>query len=79
MIFNKLDLKDTLAFIIGASIGILILYIYKPPPIIILKHPTPENTDSTIYKNKDGSCYKYNASEVPCSGIVLDHPIMISS
>lgn len=77
MIFNKLNLHDILAFIIGISIGIFILYIYKPYPNIIIKHPTPENVNNIIYNNKDGSCYKYTANEVPCSGIILDHPIMI--
>ena len=78
MIFNKLNSYDILAFIIGVSIGIFVLYIYKPPPNIIIKHPTPENVDNTIYRNKDGGCYKYKAKEVPCNGIVLDHPIIIS-
>ena len=78
MFFNKINIHDTLAFIVGASIGIFILYIYKPPPVVIIKHPNPENVNKTIYKNKDGTCYKYKANEVPCSGIVLDHPVLIS-
>ena len=77
MIFNKLNIYDTLAFLIGISIGVFYLYIYKPPPSIIIKHPTPNNVDNTIYKKNDGSCYKYNAKEVNCSGIALDHPIII--
>ena len=78
MIFNKLNLQDTLAFVIGISIGIFVLYIYKPPPVVIIKHPTPQNADDTIYHNKDGGCYKYKASEVACQGVILDHPIIIS-
>ena len=78
MIFNKLNLHDTLAFIFGVSIGIFLLYIYKPAPVVIMKHPTPDNVDNTIYKNKDRSCYKYTANEVACNGLVLDHPIIIS-
>ena len=79
MIFNKLTVHDTLAFIIGVSIGIFILYIYKPAPVVIIRHPTPDNVNNTIYHNKDGSCYKYKANEVDCNGIILDHPIIISN
>jgi hypothetical protein len=80
MFFNKLTLHDTLAFIIGISFGIFILYIYKPAPKIIIKHPTPHNISNTTYQNTDGSCYKYTATELTCNpnNIALDHPIVIN-
>jgi hypothetical protein len=77
MILDRLTIYDSLAFIIGVSIGVFILYIYKPPPIIIIRHPTPHNTENTIYKHTtDDSCYKYVANEVQCDNTALDHPII---
>lgn len=78
-IFNQLDIYDTLAFLVGLTIGIFLTYIYKPPPQIIIKHPTPENTNKIIYKNNDGSCYKYKATEVKCENydVILEHPVII--
>ena len=30
------------------------------------KYPTPENANSTIYKDKSDNCYKYEVDEVDC-------------
>ena len=53
------------AFFISIFIGFLIVYITTPIPDIVLKYPTPENSDRITYEDK-GSCYKYKAKEVSC-------------
>ncbi len=44
---------------LGLFLGILVLYTNKPSPKIILKRPTPDNLDGTVYKDDDNVCYKY--------------------
>ncbi len=80
MFFDKINMHDTIAFLVGISIGLVILYVYKPPPVVVVKHPTPENVDKVIYQDDDRNCYKYQAKEVKCPvnmNLVLDHPLTI--
>ena len=77
--FNKLD---PYWFIISFCIGIFICYITEPQKHIIIKHPTPDNQDSTIYSDKFDSskCFKYIANEVKCpvnKNLILDTPLNI--
>ena len=60
------DYINPFIFFISLYIGFFIVYITTPLPDIIVKYPTPENIDYTIYKKLDKGCYKYNAKEVKC-------------
>ena len=46
-----------------------------PPPHIVLKFPTPLNSD-IVYKDKSDNCYKYVATEVKCNKSALSQPII---
>lgn len=63
MFFDKLH---PLYFFIAFAVGLLICYITKPTPEIIIKFPSPYNSDNVIYKDKANSCYKYDAAKVSC-------------
>ena len=54
-----------LPFFISLFIGFLMCYVLTPPPKIVFKHPTPENTD-TIYKDESSNCYKYKVDMIEC-------------
>ena len=53
-------------FIIGIIIGIVGIIFIKPEEKIIRKYPNPEDKNPTIYKDKNGICYTYTASEANC-------------
>ena len=57
---------DPVVFIIALGIGFLMTYIFAPQPTVIMKHPTPYNTDDVTYVDNSGVCYKYRAEEVNC-------------
>ena len=64
MLLDKIHL---LAFFTAFAIGILLCYITKPKPTIIVKFPNPWNVDQTVYKDKVNSqCYKFKADKVSC-------------
>ena len=39
---------------------------FTPLPDIIIKYPTPDNTESIRYKDRADNCYKYKTTEVDC-------------
>ena len=57
-------------FIIAFAVGIFFCYITYPPPEYIIKHPTPENADHTIYRDDSDNCFKYQAKEVQCLSLI---------
>lgn len=54
-----------LPFFISLFIGLMMCYVLTPPPKIVFRHPTPENTD-TIYKDNSNNCYKYEVDMIEC-------------
>lgn len=55
------------AFVISFAIGILYVYLIRPPPTkVIHQFPTPFNT-ATVYKDAAGNCFVFDAIRVdPC-------------
>jgi hypothetical protein len=52
--------------IAGIVIGIVAILFINPEKSVIYKYPTPENSGKIIYKDKNGVCYKYTATQVDC-------------
>lgn len=57
---------DPIVFIISLCLGIMVVYTITPPPKIIVKYPTPENSGRVIYKDEAHNCFKIFSSEVNC-------------
>ena len=53
-------------FIIGAAIGSVLLYFYKPERQIIKLYPHPSETVNKVYRDHNEVCYKYTSHEVDC-------------
>lgn len=53
-------------FILGLIVGIIGILCINPEKNITYKYPTPENSDKLIYKDNNGICYRYKATEVNC-------------
>jgi len=60
------DYIDPWTFIVSFGIGVLIVYMLRKEPRIVIKYPTPENAGKVKYVDDVGVCYKYTAKEVPC-------------
>jgi hypothetical protein len=58
---------DGYYFLISLCVGIFLVYILSYQPQIIMRFPTPDNENTTIYKDKNEVCYKYKSEEVNCS------------
>jgi len=65
-----------LAFIIAFGIGILYVYISTPKAKIVIKYPTPYNSNKIVYRNDNDICYKYNVEEVKCTDNAIDQPLI---
>lgn len=53
-------------FLMGLTVGIFFVYILKPAPMVVTKFPNLENTDKVIYKDRNGTCFKYDTKTVDC-------------
>ncbi len=63
MFFDKIS---PFYFLLAFSIGLLYCYISQPQPKVIVKFPNPVNSGKIVYKNEDGTCYKFKASKESC-------------
>ena len=53
-------------FLISFSIGVMIVYLTGPPPRDIMVYPTLENVGDLLYRDKAGTCFRFNPKEVAC-------------
>ncbi len=53
-------------FVLGLLFGFFYVYIVKPAPVVITKYPNLENVESVVYKDRNGTCFKYSIKEVDC-------------
>ena len=42
------------------------MYCTAPVPEVIIKYPTPENSENTVFKDDVDNCYKFISSEIDC-------------
>ena len=57
---------DPIIFLISLCIGLFYVYLSTDKPEIIIKYPSPYNTDKIVYTDKAGMCYKYAIEKVLC-------------
>jgi len=76
-----LDKINPYVFIIAFCIGIFMCYITQPEAKVIVQHPRPDNVNSTIYRDDNMDCYKYESNEVSCPSdrtMAVEHPVRIT-
>jgi hypothetical protein len=64
--FNKLEL---LPFLIGLAVGLFIVYILKPSAVVVVRYPNLDNADKTVYRDRNGTCFKYDVKQVNCDDV----------
>lgn len=60
------DYVDPFILLISLCVGLLYTYLYVPKPSIIIKYPTPFNSDTIKYVDDAGVCYKYKVEKTEC-------------
>jgi hypothetical protein len=53
-------------FLISFAVGLFLVYVFHPPPTVVVKFPSPYNAGKVVYEDKNNSCYKYKADRVDC-------------
>ncbi len=67
-----------LPFLAGIAIAFLVFMIYKPQKQVIRQYPHPQEAETKVFKDPNGTCYKYSAHVVDCDaneGTLTDYPI----
>lgn len=67
-----------LPFVGGILLALFIFAIYKPSKEIIKKYPHPNDAEQMIFKDPNGTCYKYKGNEVNCDAneaTLKDYPL----
>lgn len=67
---------NIIAFVIAFLIGLFYAYIDVPKERIVIKYPTPYNTNKMVYKGLNDECYKFKAIEVKCTQHAIPQPII---
>jgi hypothetical protein len=49
--------------------GIFFVYILKPAPMVITRYPNIENVDKVAYRDRNGTCFKYETKTVDCDKV----------
>lgn len=57
---------EWMPFLIGIAFGGLLLLFFKPAKETIYKYPHPKTVEQLVYRDHNGTCYKYSVSEVDC-------------
>ena len=60
MIFNPF------VFLAGIIAGIFLICTMRLKAKEVTRYPNPENVDSTIYRDKNGVCFKFKSEELSC-------------
>jgi hypothetical protein len=64
--FGKLEFFP---FLCGLAVGIFVVYILKPAPMVITRYPNIENVDKVTYRDRNGTCFKYETKTVDCDKV----------
>jgi len=61
-----IDKINLFYFLLSLCFGLFLCYITSPIPDIIIKYPTPENSEKEIYKDNADNCFRFKSIEVKC-------------
>ena len=57
---------QVIPLILGLVVGIIAILCINPEKSVVRVYPQPATAQKTIYKDKNGVCYRYQAKEVNC-------------
>lgn len=51
---------------LGLTVGFFCVYVLKPSALVVVKYPNLENSGEVVYRDRNGTCFKYDVKEVDC-------------
>lgn len=75
---NPLGKIKPLYFFLSFAIGLFVVYIFTPPPQVVVKFPSPFNVGQVVYKNDNNACFVYKADKVACprdKALIKEQPL----
>jgi len=60
------DFLNVPVFLVSLAIGVFFTYVFQEPPRVVFRHPTPENIETTTFRNAQGTCYRYRMRPGTC-------------
>lgn len=57
---------DFRVFFISLAIGLFMVYVNQPIPMVVYVYPTPHNVDKLTLKDRVQNCFKFKSVEVTC-------------
>lgn len=73
---EKIFSFNIFAFLIAFGFGMVYVYLNVPKPKVIIKYPTPYNTNRLTYMGLTGECYKFKVEQVDCTEDAYKQPIV---
>ena len=73
---EKIFSFNIFSFLIAFYFVMLYLYLNFPKPKVIIKYPTPYNTNRLTYMGLTGECYKFKVEQVDCTEDAYKQPIV---
>lgn len=64
-------------FFLAFGVGLLMCYMFTPPPPVVVKFPSPSNVGKVLYRDADKNCFAYKAENVECTSKSKEQPIAI--
>jgi hypothetical protein len=67
-----------LYILLGIAIGIIAQFVIVPEKKVIVKYPEPSKADGMVFRDSNGTCFKFSATEVECKtneGNLNDFPL----
>lgn len=53
-------------FLFGLAAGVFVVYILKPSAVVIVRYPNIDNVGKVVYKDRNGTCFRYEINTVDC-------------
>lgn len=63
MFFDRLKFFP---FLFGLSLGLFVVYVIKPAAIVVMQYPNMDNAGKLVYRDRNGTCFKYEIEERNC-------------
>lgn len=64
--FNPFKFLNLPAFFISLFLGFFVVKVMTDPTRTIIVYPTPDNRNQLQHKDRAGSCFSFNQTEVKC-------------
>ena len=62
------------AFLIAFVVGLLVTLVAQSGNRVLYVHPTPDNVNDYVFKDRVGACFRVHSEEAKCDNTAIDYP-----